>query len=318
MQEQLNTEELLLKLERLSRENERLKGILSAHGISYEQNYLLKDEKVCTVHPHVDNHVSLSKEQILQQRKNLFRSLFKGREDVFALRWESRDRSKSGYMPACSNRWTPLCDRKKNKCASCPNRQFVSLGDAEIEKHLRGMDEWGKPFTIGIYAILTDDTCNFLCADFDDKSCEHGYQKDVLAFVGVCKDWGIPYSIERSRSGNGAHVWILFEQPVAAGRARRLGNAVLTEAMNRDGQISFKSYDRFFPNQDHLPEGGFGNLVALPLQGLPRKKGNSVFVDDHFEQYPDQWEYLRTVKKLSAESLETLLKLHASQSDFGE
>ena len=309
MQEQLNTEELLQKLERLDRENERLKGILLAHGISYEQNSLPKDEKVCTVPPNAGNHVLLSKEQILQQRKDLFRSLFKGREDVFALRWESRDRSKSGYMPACSNRWTPLCDRKKNKCASCSNLQFVSLGDAEIEKHLRGMDEWGKPFTIGIYAILTDDTCNFLCTDFDDKSCEHGYQKDVLAFVSVCKDWSIPYSIERSRSGNGAHVWILFEQSVLASRARRLGNAILTEAMNRDGQISFKSYDRFFPNQDHLPEGGFGNLVALPLQGLPRKKGNSVFVDDHFEQYPDQWEYLRTVKKLSAESLETLMCL---------
>lgn len=104
----------------------------------------------------------------------------------------------------------------------------------------------------------------------------------MLAFVSVCKDWDIPYSIERSRSGNGAHVWILFEQPVAAGKARRLGNAVLTEAMDRDGRMSFKSYDRFFPNQDHLPEGGFGNLVALPLQGVPRKKGNSVFVDDNF------------------------------------
>ena len=318
MQEKLNTEELLQKLERLTRENERLKGILSAHGISYEQNSSSKDEEVCTVHPNADNHVSLSKEQILQQRKDLFRSLFKGREDVFALRWESRDGTKGGYMPACSNRWTPLCDRKKYKCASCPNRKFVSLGDAEIEKHLRGVDEWGKPFTIGIYAILTDDTCNFLCTDFDDKNCEHGYQKDVLAFVSVCKDWGIPYSIERSRSGNGAHVWILFEQPVAADKARRMGNAILTEAMSRDGQMSFKSYDRFFPNQDHLPEGGFGNLVALPLQGMPRKKGNSVFVDDNFEQYTDQWEYLRTVKKLSADAVETLLKLHANQSDFGE
>lgn len=318
MQEKLNTEELLQKLERLTRENERLKGILSAHGISYEQNSSSKDEEVCTVHPNADNHVSLSKEQILQQRKDLFRNLFKGREDVFALRWESRDGTKAGYMPACSNRWTPLCDRKKYKCASCPNRQFISLGDAEIEKHLRGVDEWGKPFTIGIYAILTDDTCNFLCTDFDDKNCEHGYQKDVLAFVSVCKDWGIPYSIERSRSGNGAHVWILFEQPVAAGKARRMGNAILTEAMSRDGQMSFKSYDRFFPNQDHLPEGGFGNLVALPLQGMPRKKGNSVFVDDNFEQYTDQWEYLRTVKKLSADAVETLLKSHTNQSDFGE
>lgn len=137
MQEQLNTEELLQKLERLSRENERLKGILLAHGISYEQNSLPKDEKVCTVPPNTGNHVLLSKEQILQQRKDLFRSLFKGCEDVFALRWTSSDGSKSGYMPACSNRWTSLCDRKKYKCASCSNRQFVSLGDAEIEKHLR-------------------------------------------------------------------------------------------------------------------------------------------------------------------------------------
>lgn len=109
------------------------------------------------------------------------------------------------------------------------------------------MDKWGKPFTIGVYAILSDDTCNFLCADFDDKNCEHGFKKDVLAFVSVCKDWGIPYSIERSRSGNGAHVWILFEQPVAAGKARRLGNAVLTEAMNRNGRMSFKSYDQLLP-----------------------------------------------------------------------
>ena len=318
MQEKLNTDELLQKLERLSRENERLKSILSAHGISYEQNPSPKDEEVLTVRSNADNQGLLSKEQILQQRKNLFRSLFKGREDVFALRWTSSDGSKSGYMPACSNRWTSLCDRKKYKCANCPNRQFVSLGDAEIEKHLRGVDEWGKPFTIGIYAILTDDTCNFLCTDFDDKSCEHGYQKDVLAFVGVCKDWSIPYSIERSRSGNGAHVWILFEQSVLASRARRLGNAILTEAMNRDGRMSFKSYDRFFPNQDHLSEGGFGNLVALPLQGLPRKKGNSVFVDDNFEQFPDQWKYLRTVTKLSADAVETLLRLHVNEPDFGE
>ena len=137
MQEKLNTDELLQKLERLIRENERLKSILSAHGISYEQNPSPKDEEVLTVRSNADNQGLLSKEQILQQRKNLFRSLFKGREDVFALRWTSSDGSKSGYMPACSNRWTSLCDRKKYKCANCPNRQFVSLGDAEIEKHLR-------------------------------------------------------------------------------------------------------------------------------------------------------------------------------------
>lgn len=196
MQEKLNTDELLLKLERLSRENERLKSILSAHGISYEQNPSPKDEEILTVRSNADNQGLLSKEQILQQRKDLFRSLFKGREDVFALRWTSHDGSKSGYMPACSNRWTSLCDRKRYKCDNCPNRQFVALGDAEIYNHLCGVDKWGKPFTIGVYAILSDDTCNFQCADFDDKNCKHGYKKDVLAFVSVCKDWDIPYSIE--------------------------------------------------------------------------------------------------------------------------
>lgn len=317
MKEQQNTQELLQRIEQLSKENARLKGILSAHGINYELPHT-KDSSVRSSLCTDDGNVALTKEQILQLRKDLFRSLFKGRDDVFALRWTSRDGTRAGYMPVCSNRWTPICNMKKCKCADCHNRQFTPLGDAEIEKHLRGMDERCLPYTIGIYALSADDTCNFLCADFDDKNCDHGYQKDVIAFVGVCRDWGIPYSIERSRSGNGAHVWILFGQPIAAGKARRLGNAILTEAMNRDGRVSFKSYDRFFPNQDHMPEGGFGNLVALPLQGLPRKKGNSVFVDEKFEQYPDQWKYLRTIKRLSEADVEALLKAHVCQLDYGE
>ena len=121
----------------------------------------------------------------------------------------------------------------------------------------------------------------------------------MLAFVDVCKSWNIPCSVERSRSGNGAHVWIFFDVPVLAVKARRLGNAILTEAMSRNGKIGFKSYDRFFPNQDKIPEGGLGNLVALPLQGNARKHGNSVFVDEDFEPYPDQWEFLLNVGKLS-------------------
>lgn len=320
MNERQNIDELLLRIERLTKENARLKEILSANGINYEQRTVPNVDTASQQSPTPDKPVALTKEQILQQRKDLFRSLFKGREDVFALRWTSKN-GKTGYSPACQNFRTSLCDKKRNKkikCIECPNRQFIPLGDAEIQKHLIGK-VGNYPYIIGIYAMLSDDTCNFLCTDFDDKNCEHGYQKDVLAFVGVCKDWGIPYSIERSRSGNGAHVWILFEQPVLAVQARRLGNAILTEAMNRDGRVSFKSYDRFFPNQDHLPEGGLGNLVALPLQGLPRKKGNSVFVYENFQQYPDQWEYLRSVRKLTSESLESLLNVHTkSKSEFGE
>ena len=254
----------------------------------------------------------------LQEKVDLFRSLFKGREDVFARRWYSKASGKGGYQPVCLNEWNrQLCDKRKFKCAECPNRLFAPLTDNEIYRHLEGKDADGRD-VIGLYVLNEDNTCNLLCTDFDDKNCEHGYQEDVVAFVDVCKSWGIPCSIERSRSGNGAHVWIFFDTSVLAVKARRLGNAILTEAMNRDGRISFKSYDRFFPNQDALPVGGLGNLVALPLQGNARKNGNSVFVDEYFEPFPDQWEYLLNVGKFSAFALEEILKQTANIMPLGD
>ena len=253
-----------------------------------------------------------------QEKVEMFRSVFKGREDVFARRWYSKASGKGGYQPVCQNEWSrQLCDKRKFKCTECPNRQFAPLSDNDIYHHLEGKDTNGRD-VIGLYVLNEDNTCYLLCTDFDDKNCEHGYQEDVIAFVYVCKSWGVPCSIERSRSGNGAHVWLFFETPVLAVKARRLGNAILTEAMNRDGRISFKSYDRFFPNQDTLPEGGLGNLVALPLQGKARKEGNSVFVDENFESYPDQWEYLHNVGKISASALEDILKRTANILPLGE
>lgn len=253
----------------------------------------------------------------LQEKVDLFCSLFKGRDDVFARRWYSKTSGKAGYQPVCPNEWTPLCDKCKYKCADCPNRQFSPLTYNDYYRHLEGKDAEGRD-VIGLYVLNKDNTCHLLCIDFDDKNCKHGYQDDVLAFVDVCKSWNVPYSIERSRSGNGAHVWIFFESPVLAVKARRLGNAILTEAMNRDGKIGFKSYDRFFPNQDTLPEGGLGNLVALPLQGNARKNGNSIFVNDFFEPYPDQWEYLLNVEKFSEQALEELLKQNANTIPLGD
>ena len=269
-------------------------------------------------HAPVEQKPTVKKRLSLEGRVELFRSLFKGREDVFAQRWFSRASGKSGYQPACKNKWHPqLCVKPKQNCSDCPNRHLLPLTYSDFYNHLEGKKEDGSD-VIGLYVLKEDNTCHLLCADFDDKNCEHGFQDDVLAYVGVCKSWGIPCSIERSRSGNGAHVWIFFETPAMAAKARRLGNAILTEAMNRNGKIGFKSYDRFFPNQDTLPEGGFGNLVALPLQGQARKKGNSVFVNERFEPFTDQWEYLLNVGKLTETALEDILKRNANSQPLGE
>ncbi len=280
------------ELNRLRAENARLRALLTRHGIAAD-----KPESALPRKP------ALS----LDEKVALFRGLFQGREDVFARRWFSSSSGKSGYQPVCAREWNrEYSDKKKYKCAECPNREFQPLSYNDIYRHLEGKDPNGRD-VVGVYAILPDNSCCFLCCDFDDKSCVHGYQDDVRAYVSVCRDWGVPAYIERSRSGNGAHVWILFVEPIKAQTARRLGNAILTEAMEREGRMSFKSYDRFFPNQDFMPTGGFGNLVALPLQGRARKDGNSVFVDDDFIPFTDQWAYLQGMKKMTVSEVEMLV-----------
>lgn len=311
---------LVAENEQLRKENAKLKGLVKSiveageEPKSVEDNSGSKDSKPVFQEKKLMATTCLS----LDEKVILFSSLFKGREDVFAKRWYSKASGKSGYQPVCLNEWNcQLCNKRKYKCTQCPNRQFKSLEYEDIYKHLEGKDAGGCD-VIGIYVVLNGNQCNFLCVDFDDKQCEHGYQNDVLAFVDVCKNWEIPCSIERSRSGNGAHVWIFFKEPLAAIKARKLGNAILTEAMNRDGRVSLKSYDRVFPSQDYLPEGGFGNLVALPLQGKARKNGNSVFVDENFTPFEDQWAYLLSVQKNSESFIDKVLALHGLSSELGE
>ena len=298
---------LLQQNEALRQENEELKLLLHAHGIEYKPKHA--EEKDGVYSPFTFPSVKLS----IEERVAIFHSLFKGREDVFARRWFSKTTGKSGYQPVCINEWRRgVCDKKKYKCADCPNRHFAPLTYQDLYRHLEGKDE-NCCDVVGLYAIMPDNNCTFLCTDFDDKSCKYGYKDDVLAFVGVCKEWNIPYAIERSRSGNGAHVWIFFEEPIPAFKARRLGNAILTEAMRHNGRMSFNSYDRFFPNQDRMPEGGFGNLVALPLQGQARKRRNSVFVDDDFLAYKDQWAFLYNINKVKDTEVDMLLNLHVCE-----
>jgi len=303
---------LLSQYELLHEENEVLRSLLKSHGIEYETR--MKEDMNKPIYSLVSvPTITLS----IDERIRIFQSLFKGREDVFARRWFSKTTGKSGYQPVCINEWKQgICDKKKYRCVICPNRNFAPLTTQDMYRHLEGKDEYCCD-VVGLYAIMQDNNCAFLCADFDDKNCKYGYKEDVLAYVGVCREWLIPYAIERSRSGNGAHVWIFFEAPLPVSKARRLGNAILTEAMTRNGQMSFNSYDRFFPNQDYLPEGGFGNLVALPLQGQARRKENSVFVDNDFLVYKDQWAFLYNLKKIQESTIDQLLRLHY-QEELGK
>lgn len=300
----MNIDTIIARMNELEEENARLKSLLAKHHIPYEA--VRHDGGGNISMSPVNKSVQFS----LQEKVELFRSLFRGREDVFAKRWYSETTKKSGYQPVCEREWNrEFCDKRKYRCAECPNRLFAPLSYQYVYNHLAGKDLLGRD-VIGVYPILKDNTCNFLCADFDDKSCEHGYQNDVRAFVGVCKEWDIPYYVERSRSGSGAHVWMFFDSSIAASKARKLGKSILAEAMNRDARLSFSSYDRLFPNQDNLPEGGLGNLVALPLQGMARRNGNSVFVDDDFQAYGNQWEILQSIRKISEITVDAIFQRH--------
>jgi superfamily II DNA or RNA helicase len=230
----------------------------------------------------------------------LFRHLFAGRPDVSPVRWENRKTAKSGYAPACFNEWIRgICGKPQVKCGECPHQAFITVSDDIIEKHLRGGDgarPSGGDFVAGVYPLLPDETCWFLAADFDEES----WAADALAMLETCRAKGVPAALERSRSGNGGHVWIFFSEPVPARTARQLGAAMLTETMERRPEIGFASYDRFFPSQDTMPVGGFGNLIALPLQRRAREHGNSVFIDKDLRPYDDQWAFLAAIPRLSA------------------
>lgn len=231
------------------------------------------------------------------EKVRLFRSLFKGREDILPTRFMSKKTGKAGYAPACTNKFVRgVCDLPRIKCSECPNQAFTQVDDRMVLDHLQGRH------VMGVYPLLEDETCWFLAIDFD-KSC---WQEDVGAFVETCEAMEVPVAIERSRSGNGAHAWFFLGAPVAASLARKMGCYLLTETMSRRHELSMRSYDRLFPNQDTMPRGGFGNLIALPLQYEPRQQGNSVFVDVSLQAYNDQWRYLASLPRMSPSLVESL------------
>ncbi len=282
----MDKEFLLKELDGLKKENDYLKKLLAS--------MMHQREQPIEVH---------SEEQILtyrsnpQEKINLIKKLFKGRTDVHAIRWESRD-GKKGYTPACELEWQkPVCRKPEIKCNQCQHRKLSPLTDQVLFDHLSGKK------SIGIYPMHKDETCSFLALDFDKQN----WQDDVLAFTHVCKSLGVPINTERSQSGNGAHVWIFFDENISAALARKLGTSLLSKTHEKRHEIGMDSFDRMFPNQNTLPKGGFGNLIALPLQLHAKRKNNSVFVDESFTPFQDQWMYLSSIKKLSKKELHHIL-----------
>lgn len=248
-----------------------------------------------------------------QEKIECFLSVFRGREELYARRYHSAKTGKSGYTPVCKNEWVQgLCDKRRYKCADCPNRAFVPLNFEAVKAHLRGNDPLWRDVA-AIYPMCEDNTTWLLAADFDEAN----WQADVAAFRKCCTVLGLTPAVERSRSGNGTHVWLFFSEPVSAADARRLGSGLLTRTMACRHELSFASYDRLFPTQDTVPKGGFGNLIALPFQGQAQKGGNTLFVDEQFVPYPDQWAFLSTLPKITPEQLTGLLTTLCQDGDVG-
>jgi superfamily II DNA or RNA helicase len=269
----------------LREENDRLRRTLATCNVSVP----LVHPNNARLTPTAEALPPESKQERARRRIALFMSIFRGREDVYSRRWENSD-GRAGYAPAALKDWNAINaskpeDRKK---VAQQTRTFLPLTDKAIKNHLLGTE------TVGIYPLLPDESCWFLAVDFDKKS----WWEDARAYLETCGAMRVPAALERSRSGKGGHIWIFFDQATPAITARKLRCAILTRTMERRHQLGLDSYDRFFPNQDTMPKGGFGNLIALPLQFAPRKHGNSVFIDADFIPYPDQWAYLSTIKRM--------------------
>ena len=274
--------EALAECERLREENRQLRGRLGIPPMETSNPLPFAS----------DMPGAVTTKSSPEEKVKLFRSLFRGRDDVYAVRWENRN-GKTGYSPACRKVWGNPLQKQ-----SADSKEYFPLTDQIIHDHLTGK------LTAGIYPLLTDETCWFLVADFDKAT----WQDDVRAFLHTCAEWKVPAVLERSRSGRGGHIWIFFEAPLPAGLARKLGAAILTRTMEQRHQLGLDSYDRFFPSQDTMPKGGFGNLIALPLQHMPRGHGNSIFLDADFNPHPDQWVLLSCVRRMAFAEVENVVR----------
>lgn len=276
------------ELTRLRAENSMLKALLTAHGIAFPK------ENLSVNAPSKRTTDILSPDAKIK----LFRRLFRGRDNVYPVRWESQQTGKSGYSPVCANEWRlGICQKPRIKCGDCNHSLYAPITDDVIFRHLTG------DVTVGVYPLLPGDRCHFLAIDFDDAD----WREDARSVLQTCIVHQLPGALEISRSGEGAHLWLFFVEPIPARDARRLGTALISATCARTRQLKLSSYDRLFPNQDTIPKGGFGNLIALPLQKYPRELGRSIFVNADLQPYSDQWAFLNRIVPLTPVQLETAL-----------
>ena len=288
------TKKLEAEIDALKKRIEYLEQILDQAGIPYdvEQN---SEPKAADNSVEADNLMPyIIPETITPKHVNYFYSFFKGRTNVYSKRSGKPNpkTGKTGYYTQCWNYWkNGLClkrEGKQIKCGNCENQKYKSLTGNDLLMHLRG-DREDCSDVIGIYPMLPDETCNFLVFDFDNHDKENqlddgantglAWKEEVNALREICEKNQIYALTERSRSGHGAHIWIFFEKAIPAEKARKFGDALLEKGAESVNLKTFQSYDRMIPAQNHLPEGGLGNLIALPLQGQALKKGNSAFID---------------------------------------
>lgn len=295
----------------LENENQQLKALLRNAGINCSDIDSPKEQ---------NQGERIIPEAITQNHPRLFFSYFWGRLDVYSKRFQNKTTGKTGYFPQCDNFWRkgvcPKSSGAKIKCRDCSNRCWTKLDSKQIEKHLIGAREDASD-VIGIYPLFPDGTCRLLAFDFDnhDQSAEStdfantddSWIGEVNAMREICRINNVPALVERSRSGRGAHLWIFFDKPLSAALARRFGFALLDRGAESVNMTSFRFYDRMLPAQNALEEGELGNLIALPLQGKALQDGNSAFIDENWNAYPNQWKVLLETRKMTESELQNLL-----------
>lgn len=280
--------ELRRELEELKEENRRLRAQLGLEQATRPEVTLVAGPRRLPLDDSGTGLGRVNQASSPEDKLSLFAARFAGRDDVYALRWENQRTGRNGWGPAVKGGWHNV--RRKD-------RELLPLTHEVLASHLRGDEH------VGIYPLRSDDRTHLLACDFDGSS----WLLDALAYRDAAAELGVPVAIERSRSGDGAHAWTFFTDPVPASAARRIGFGALREAMAMREEIDLASYDRLFPAQDFMPRGSFGNLIALPLQGRCRRGGTTVFLDPSTNvPVEDHWAFLASVDRLTVEDVAAL------------